>query len=54
MTGPKPLFEIHKDHYCHTQNQVKQNVTDNLAPFFRSVCNALSDGVLGFAHFVAP
>ena len=39
---------------CHTLKQVKQNATNNLAPFFRSAFNALSDGVLRFAHCVAP
>ena len=39
---------------CHTIKQVKQNATNNLAPFFRSAFNALSDGVLRFAHCVAP
>ena len=39
---------------CHTLKQVKQNATNNLAPFFRSASNALSDGVLRFAHCVAP
>ena len=39
---------------CHTLKQVKQNATNNLAPFFRSAFNALSDGVLQFAHCVAP
>ena len=39
---------------CHTFKQVKQNATYNLAPFFRSALNALSDGMLPFAHCVAP
>ena len=39
---------------CHTLKQVKQNATNNLAPFFKSAFNALSDGVLRFAHCVAP
>ena len=37
----------------HTLKQVKQNATNNLAPFFKSAFNALSDGVLRFAHCVA-
>ena len=39
---------------CHTLKQVKQNATNNPAPFFRSTFNALSDGVLRFAHCVTP
>ena len=39
---------------CHTLKQVKQNATNNLAPFFKAAFNALSDGVLRFAHCVAP
>ena len=39
---------------CHTLKQVKQNATNNLAPFFKSAFNALSDGVVRFAHCVAP
>ena len=39
---------------CHTLKQVKQNATNNLTLFFRSAFNALSDGVLRFAHCVAP
>ena len=38
---------------CHTLKQVKQNATNNLALFFRSGFNALSDGLLGFAQCVA-
>ena len=38
---------------CHTLKQVKQNATNNLAPFFKSAFNALSVGVLCFAHSVA-
>ena len=38
---------------CHTLKQVKQNATNNLAPFFRSDLNALSNGVICFAHCVA-
>ena len=38
---------------CHTLKQVKQNATNNLALFFKSAFNALSDGVLRFAHCVA-
>ena len=38
---------------CHTLKQVKQNVTNSLALFFRSGFNALSDGLLRFAHCVA-
>ena len=39
---------------CHTLKQVKQNATNNLAPFFKSAFNALSDDMLHFAHCVAP
>ena len=38
---------------CHTLKQVKQNATNNLALFFRSAFDALSYGVLCFAHCVA-
>ena len=39
---------------CHTLKQVKQNATNNLALFFRSAFNALSDGEIRSAHCVAP
>ena len=39
---------------CHTLKQVKQNATNNPAPFFKSAFNALSDGVLRLVHCVAP
>ena len=39
---------------CHTPKQVKQNATNNLAPFFNLPFNALSNGVVRFAHCVAP
>ena len=41
-------------HTCDTLKRVKQNATNNLAPFFKLSFNALSDGVLHFAHCVAP
>ena len=40
------------DTTCHTLKQVKQNATNNLAALLRSALNALSDGVLRFAHCV--
>ena len=39
---------------CNTLKQVEQNATNNLAPFFKSAFKALSDGMLRFAHCVAP
>ena len=39
---------------CHTLKQVQKNATNNLAPFFKSAFNTFSDGVLRFAHYVAP
>ena len=39
---------------CHTLKQVKENATNNLALCFKSAFNTFSDGVLRFAHCVAP
>ena len=39
---------------CHTIKLIKPNATNNLSPFFKSAFNALSDGVVRFAHCVAP
>ena len=41
-------------HTCHTLKRDKKNVSNNLASFFKSAFNALSDGVVRFAHCVAP
>ena len=42
------------DTTCHTPKQLKLNATNNMIQFFRLAFNALSDGVLRFAHCVAP
>ena len=49
-----PLHLINYITTCHTLKQVKHNVTNNAALIFRSAFDNLSDGVLRFAHHVAP
>ena len=47
------LSQIHAT-TCHTLKQVIQNAKNNLARFLMPAFNAFLDGVLRFAHSVAP